>query len=280
MFNTAQRKEETPEITSAIETITPAQAQVLLGNNANNRKVMKSAVGYYTKMIKEGNWKVNGEAIKIAVDGSLVDGQHRLLAVVEAGFPIETMVVRNLPKESIRTLDTGRARTPADNFVIHGYNTMEAQTLAAATKMIMRFKDDGLYVDDSKSDRVAPLDLLAFIGKHNGIVHSMHRIPQLTRSLMPLSISVGLHYVFSQIDSSKTEEFWSQFANGINLDSRSPVLALRNKLILMKDAKKIYNRRQVVSYTINCFEAFRNGKEMQKVNYDPKKDVVLPWMKA
>lgn len=91
------------------ETITPQRAKELLANNFHNRNLSRPRVHYYAELMKRGEWDgENGESIKIAEDGTLVDGQHRLAAIVESGATTVMMVVYNVSMESQETLDQGR----------------------------------------------------------------------------------------------------------------------------------------------------------------------------
>jgi hypothetical protein len=71
----------------AIETITPKQAQVILAHNDRNRSLASSRVTVYSGAMLAGEWRMNGETIKFNGDGTLLDGQHRLAAVVRSGQP-------------------------------------------------------------------------------------------------------------------------------------------------------------------------------------------------
>ncbi len=50
----------------------------------------------YANAMKSGEWKYNGESIKVCTDGSLLDGQHRLEACIESGVTFDTLLVTNL----------------------------------------------------------------------------------------------------------------------------------------------------------------------------------------
>ena len=64
--------------------ITPKLAKELLLKNNSNRRITKSFVTTYANDMREGRWKGNtAEFIKIADDGDILDGQHRLLAIIE-----------------------------------------------------------------------------------------------------------------------------------------------------------------------------------------------------
>jgi len=99
---------------TSIETITPEIAKGILANNNLNRNINATIVGHYADAISRGQWELNGESIKIAHDGRLLDGQHRLMAIIKSGVPIKTLVIRGLSTEVFDTLDQGRARTGGD----------------------------------------------------------------------------------------------------------------------------------------------------------------------
>ena len=66
----------------SVKTITPAQAKKLLERNTNNRPVSKPHVKFLCGVIRRGEWKLNGDAIRFNSE-RLVDGQHRLAACIE-----------------------------------------------------------------------------------------------------------------------------------------------------------------------------------------------------
>jgi len=45
------------------------------------------------KQIRQGKWKYNGDTIKIAATGDVLDGQHRLWAIIESKTAVETVIV-------------------------------------------------------------------------------------------------------------------------------------------------------------------------------------------
>lgn len=72
------------KITAKVETITPDIAKTMLGENVNNRRISHDNVNMFAREMRNGEWRFNGEAIKFSKDGRLLDGQHRLLAVIAA----------------------------------------------------------------------------------------------------------------------------------------------------------------------------------------------------
>lgn len=99
---------------TSIETITPAYAEAILEGNTANRNVRKNHVDYFVRVIQEGGFATTHQGVAIASDGTLLDGQHRLLAIVKAGIPVRMSVTRGMEKEAFQFIDTGIKRTNGD----------------------------------------------------------------------------------------------------------------------------------------------------------------------
>ena len=93
------------------ELITPEKAQEYLKFNIENyRSLSKDRVLSYAGDMKNGKWQLNGEAIKFDSEGVLIDGQHRLHAIVRAGVPVEMLVIRGVQK-GVNLYDIGSTRS-------------------------------------------------------------------------------------------------------------------------------------------------------------------------
>ena len=98
--------------TSIFETITPELAEVYLSRNAEGqRKINPNRVADYAADMGKGLWVANGEAVIFDDAGRLIDGQHRLSAIIRAGVPVEMLVVRGVEGKSFQTIDQGFSRT-------------------------------------------------------------------------------------------------------------------------------------------------------------------------
>ncbi len=106
--------------TGAVEYITPKKAQEYLARNTMNRKANKEIVAYYANMMSRGQWSLNGEPIIFASDGTLLDGQQRLLAIIKAGVGVHIFVVRGVSKSAMPTIDTGKVRNTSDVCAVAG----------------------------------------------------------------------------------------------------------------------------------------------------------------
>lgn len=100
--------------------ISPEQAAKWLERNDNNRNVNVAKVKKMAKDMREGHWDTTHQGIAIASDGTLVDGQHRLLAIVESGVTVRMNVTFNAAKS--QHIDSGNIRSMANRVQMSEYD--------------------------------------------------------------------------------------------------------------------------------------------------------------
>jgi hypothetical protein len=105
----------TSPIRSEMVTVTPAMAIRWLENaNIRNRKLSQNHINKLARDIKNGQWKLTHAGIAFDPNGVLLDGQHRLWAIVESETPIDLMVFYNVPNEALMAIDCGKSRNVVD----------------------------------------------------------------------------------------------------------------------------------------------------------------------
>src|SRR5438874_11918141 len=77
---------------SRVQTITPKKALEYLEHNTANRPLSGRTVRDFAQAMRRGEWRVTHQGIAFDTSGALVDGQHRLAAIVEADVPVEVTV--------------------------------------------------------------------------------------------------------------------------------------------------------------------------------------------
>lgn len=97
-----------------IERITPSKAQHYLETNTINRSVRPKRVKHYADQMTRGLWKISPQGIVIGKTGRLLDGQHRLQAIVDANTAINMAVFTEVDDELFDVLDSGMPRSLAD----------------------------------------------------------------------------------------------------------------------------------------------------------------------
>ena len=108
--------------------ITPALAREWLKNNFGNRKISDDTVKAYARDMAAGVWTATHQGIAFNDRDELIDGQHRLRAIIRSGLTIRLMVTFGLPAQiagremtTMDAVDRGRTRSVADQLRIqHG----------------------------------------------------------------------------------------------------------------------------------------------------------------
>lgn len=117
--------------------ISPEQAAKWLERNDNNRNVNVAKVKKMAKDMREGHWDTTHQGIAIASDGTLVDGQHRLLAIVESGVTVRMNVTFNAAKS--QHIDSGNIRSMANRVQMSEYDmSWTNNTILSAANLIGR----------------------------------------------------------------------------------------------------------------------------------------------
>jgi hypothetical protein len=88
-------------VVPVMTTVTPAMAQEILSREApshlRNRNVSGTHVGKIARMIETGKWDPHVGMLHINKHGILLNGQHRMRAVVQSGKNVQVLVLYNCP---------------------------------------------------------------------------------------------------------------------------------------------------------------------------------------
>ena len=247
----------------AVITVTPELARKWLKMNEKNRRISKRRVSVYSRDILNGTWSLNGESIKFDTEGKLLDGQHRLEAVIEANTAAEFLVVKGLRPETQTTMDTGRKRSLKDVLSMEGV-VNPAVVSAVAKKAILWDAGDRRF---SGNTQPTHSELLDFISKTPSIHRSAEIGVRVRNGFKPLVPSViGLtHHLFHKLDPSDTAKFFARLQVGANLDEGDPILILRNRSMLDLAEGKRPSDKVRVGLVIKAWNAVRNGETMSKI---------------
>ena len=120
--------------TTTIETITPETARLYLEFNSNQQRSIRYGwVRSLSKMIKDGDFILTHQSIAFDKTGALIDGQHRLLAIVDAEKPARIMVTRGVDPEAWHATDQGVVRTAKE---VTGLERRSAESARFIAKMV------------------------------------------------------------------------------------------------------------------------------------------------
>lgn len=103
-----------------IRIVTPNEAERLLAYNTGNRAIRKRHVDYFVRLIQQGEFQLThqGAAFTGTMQdpGRILDGQHRLHAIVRAGIPTKLAFFWECDEATFAAIDAGVVRTFADHY--------------------------------------------------------------------------------------------------------------------------------------------------------------------
>ena len=97
-----------------IVNVTPGMARAWLDFNNFNRPKKPEVVATYVRQIREGRWRLTHQGLAFTEEGVLLDGQHRLFALIECGATLPIRVFLNESAENFAVIDCGQNRSVLD----------------------------------------------------------------------------------------------------------------------------------------------------------------------
>jgi len=219
--------------TFEVVTMTPQWASQLLGQTKQrNRKFKRRHLERLTSTIQSGNWYITAQGIALDQDNNILDGQHRLAAVVRAEKPIQIMLGRNLDPGIFNVVDTGSTRTAGDALDILG--SSKGKTVAAALKNYQLYYQFPK-VKWSGNHTPAHTEVTKLYDIHKDYVENMiEEIARRRKSFRCFSESVALTFSLLARDKHWAEtpilKFMDAICFGANLEAEDVCLSFRNQL--------------------------------------------------
>lgn len=258
--------------------ITPQLAEILMSRNTNNRPINNSNVNYLIKEIKSGNWKLNGESIKIDKDGNMIDGQHRLTAIIKTGVSLSLFIMSGFKSEIFTVLDTGRKRQGSDALSTHG--VLNASTMASTIKHIIQFENLSYSETGAAGRTISNQGMIEYYDANSesltkSVAFGKKHYVNCNKILTPSLIAV-FHYLFEKKSEVECEIFLTTLCSGLGLEAQSPINVLRNKLIAnLGDKKNTLKQSVVVKYVIVAWNKFRKGESCKQLRFSEDEDIVI-----
>lgn len=217
-------------VRSSVMMVGPAQALTWLKHNAKNRSFRRRQAERWADVMKRGGWVMNGEAIVLGASGRLLDGQHRLHAIVMADVTIPMMVTTGVTDEdrAFETLDSGVKRSHVDRLA--GRGERYSVTLSGMLRcMNMYSLGMGTLNSQRPMEGDQMLHLLSLHPDLREFAPLGDRLKEACRfPAAPIAFTL---YAASRAHYDETMEFYGQLLEGIGLTKSQPAYLLRARII-------------------------------------------------
>lgn len=257
--------------------VNPTIATAWLEQNTSNRKLTTTTVTKYTNFMNEGLWHYDASPIRFAKNGRLLDGQHRLWAVIESGTTQEFLVVTGLDERSFITMDTGKKRGFADVVSIEWPELKDVNAVASTAVLVARWEQGirgkSMRPSGRSLNEAAMEENLSFLDANlERISDCAHRGREIARRVPGYTTTMValLLWVFEDIDQEDSDAFFERLVKGTNLDDGNPILALRNFLYRWssgRNSRSALPTDMAIAVGIKAWNAFRLGRDIKILNY-------------
>jgi len=239
-----------------IITITPEMASWLLANtnDSNPRGINKKVVSQYASDMRSGLWQTTHQGIAFSKDklsdpGKLIDGQHRLSAIVSVGFPVSIVVTFNAPV--VNKIDFGLKRQ------LNVVTGLPKDDLAVASIIISSITG----TNPTPTQKQLLCEAFSGLGDMDKLTH---HISFITRAPVHAAFMVAMH---SGINESP---IWYKQLVQNSIDMPPAIRSLRGKL--EKDFKSLYStmlrRSPAYAVALRSIHAAAEGKTIEKLYAD------------
>jgi len=244
------------EVFCDIVRLTPEMAKYLLNENRSNRLVRAGVLETYKQDILKGRWALNGESIKIARDGSLIDGQHRCWAVAETGKTIKTLIMFGLDFDCRMTVDQGASRSSADYLAMEGVKYVKV--VSGIARVLLHDKIGG----GGARDGVTKLAIRSEYWENAAAYDSAAAfVVSKNQRVIGGQIAAAAALVVCRRISPSADDFIERFITGADLPPKSPILTVRNKILAQTRGHTIDRMRMIC----RAFDAWLEDKPLTRI---------------
>lgn len=236
---------------SEIMSVTPEMAAKWLSNNtATNRPISLAVVDSYARDMAAGRWDLTHQGIAFNQTGELVDGQHRLAAIVRSGATVRTVVSTGFAVEYNSPLDQGRLRTL--NHVLR----REHRWVAAVR--VLYVLSEGTSIGNSKRRSLG--DIQAAYDMHRSVVDEVWAT---TNKSIHAGVTAAVCWAFPFMPQDALS-FAVQVRDGERLERGDPAYALR--VWLERGSNRKNGPTDTALATLSCLRALYEGNTLANVH--------------
>lgn len=258
-----------PENMALPMSIGPAMAQAMMERNKNdewqNRPQSDKGLKRYIEAMRRG-WQYTGETIVFSGSGRLLNGQHRLVACINAGVRFPCLVAFDVPDDAFKFMDIGIRRTAGHIFSIEGIKN--ANLVAAIARIVYSYQSSNSWGGRVFSE-VENDDLLEFYYKHEGIQRSLKHA-RLLHDLLVKRWAGACHYICAQKNRAEADEFFECIATGLKLDKKTDPRYVARKRLIDNRGKNPGDKQAdayLAAYVMKAWNARRRGEPLNFIKW-------------
>lgn len=246
-------------LTMKIKMVTPQVAKQMLSNCVKNRRPSNNRIRRYSKGMELGEWVV-AQPILFDDEGGLLDGQHRLHAVIDSKHPVEFLVVAGFRRENtFAKLDDVGKRTLKDWFHMQGVNNPLAT--AGVVHMAARHMAGLVPTSTGGAFNLTPTEGIEFF-EHNPEIIAAVVAPGTNNLMLSKPVCSFCWWLFSKKDMALANTFFVDLTVGSDEGDTDPIYLLRERLKSDKRSKLKLPKTEKLALVIIAWNAVRKNETL------------------
>lgn len=243
--------------------VTPEMALEWLTANKNNRTVSKKHVAMLAGMMARNEYHFVGDPVRFDTEGHLLDGQHRLHAIIESETVQHMIVIVGLPAESQVFMDAGRRRSPGDQLQV-ALGIRNGNRAAAVVRTYIQWRD-GVFISETR--KVGIPEIVSWATDNQDVLlEATKAATKVSSASVPTSpaVSGAVYLAARKLNPADAATFWDRLADGIDLEATNPILVLRNG-ILRRARRDRWTRLEEWAYYTRCWNTWRKNGSLERL---------------
>lgn len=244
----------------------------------NQRKVERSWVLRLADMIRNGDFRLEPHGIAFDQDLRLIDGQHRLLAIIEAGIPVQMVVSYGWSPTAIFGIDQGNVRRRHEIVAMSG----RGHLVGSNGKMVEAMSTRMMVGNAGTKGYLSAEGLSRFLESHHEAIHFAiqacegHKKQRGVHVAPVLAAVARASYHLTAEQKDRLRRFVEVLMTGFaSSDDERPAILLRNFLLspLKHGGSRNSNQAGMIyAKTTRAIKAFIGREPITKL-VEPVEDI-------
>jgi hypothetical protein len=246
------------------EDIGPALAEKYLAlNKPGNRRIVKRNIDWLRREMAENRFQpMNGDTIRFNTKGELIDGQHRLHAIIATGKTYPFIVVRGVPESAFTTIDEGITRTIKDYLSmlpgLHYYNEN-----GSAIRWCMLWYNVGSFL---RKPFFTTTEKLEWYKAHPALQPLVQHYGNARSALrMSIAMQASCHYIIAERSPKLADEYMTALLEGLDMRRGDPRYTVREWIIKNRQAGSLYFTAHAGHVILRGWNYWRRGESWANV---------------
>lgn len=251
--------------------LTPELAKRMLESNVNNRQLNQANLRFLKNEVVSNRWREISDPIQINEEDKLINGQHRLRAIVDLNISLPLRVETNVDSTIFSVIDTGNKRSGVDTLTIK--HIENASVMATTIRYIKMMLTNG-----NSTTKVSNQEMINFIEDNPNVIEAVKfgvSNYKKGNKVITAPLLSTFYFLLTKNYKNEAEEFLLKIALGNDIQPNCPSGAIRNRFITLKsDKNKNVKGEKNMEYIAYAWNKFLNGEKVKSIKL-PNERVTL-----